>query len=346
MDRKQVLKEAQQRRKEKNEQKKKTYNEDPTNLDKVCRDFMKGRSDPNKSGCQRTNCRFIHDPKLCDRYWQNGGSCKFKHNCRKNHFVTQVEHNERVERAKRVERDGRSRRGDDLTTEFVDMNILIQNANSSHFPKKINQKDIVIVKDLFKDKSNFSHDLQKELDALEPKYKERVFQLWHNDCHSIANDRINWRDRVPTFNKIIEHLKNYFKVDVQATRLNIFNENQFKYYHRDRAAFDEETAQKQNFTICLNLGTSRTVAFRNVKTKTIISVPLEDGDIYCFAKIINENWEHAVLKNDSEELRKDPVLKNDSEELRKDQVLKNDSEELRKDPVPEKRISIVIWGKI
>lgn len=50
-------------------------------LRNVCRDFMQGK-------CERERCRYVHDSKLCKRYFKNGGSCKFKDNCRKNHFVT------------------------------------------------------------------------------------------------------------------------------------------------------------------------------------------------------------------------------------------------------------------
>jgi hypothetical protein len=56
------------------------------NLSKVCRDFMKKK-------CEREDCRFIHDKKLCKRFHENWlkngkGTCKYKDNCRKNHFVT------------------------------------------------------------------------------------------------------------------------------------------------------------------------------------------------------------------------------------------------------------------
>jgi hypothetical protein len=49
-------------------------------MERVCRDFM------NKK-CERDNCRFIHDQKLCENFWKRG-TCKWKDNCRKNHFVT------------------------------------------------------------------------------------------------------------------------------------------------------------------------------------------------------------------------------------------------------------------
>jgi hypothetical protein len=365
--RKKALKEQREKKKEKNQQKKENYHEDPSNLNNICRDFMKNRENPDKPGCQRERCRFIHDSKLCTRYWQNGGSCKFKHNCRKNHFVIggsdsrdrdrrgdhpvrepvqdrrgdhpvqgysrdrRGDHHVRepvqdrrgnhpvqsYSRDRRGDHHVQDRRGDDLTSKFVDMNILILNANANgNFPKKINEKDIVILKGLFDNKPSLFKDLCEQLKGV----KEEVFQLWHNDCHRIANDRANWRDRVPIFEETIEQMKNYFGVDVQATRLNTFKDTDFKYYHRDRAAFHEETALKQNFTICLNLGAERTIAFRNVKTKTIISVPLKNGDVYCFAKKINEEWEHAVLKE-----QRNHVL------------------EERLDIT---RISVVIWGKL
>ena len=58
-------------------------------MKRVCRDFM-------KNDCKREDCRYIHDPKLCSNFYRNyvqmgSGSCKFKDNCRKNHFTTQTE---------------------------------------------------------------------------------------------------------------------------------------------------------------------------------------------------------------------------------------------------------------
>jgi hypothetical protein len=64
------------------------------NLNKVCRDFMKGK-------CERQNCRFIHDTKLCKRFhenWVRNGraTCKYGEHCRKKHYVTvtQINNNE------------------------------------------------------------------------------------------------------------------------------------------------------------------------------------------------------------------------------------------------------------
>lgn len=309
-----------QQRKEKNEQRKQTYIEDPSHLSKVCRDFM-------KKTCERENCRFIHDPKLCLRYFNNGGSCKFKHNCRKNHFVTLQGHVQTSQDRQDQDRPQTSqgprpqteRRGDDLTSKFVDMNIVIETVESEKSRIcKVKENDVVIVKGLFNQyvKEDLLNKIKEQFESnIDEKTKKNLFQLWHNDCHLIANDRFNWKDKIPIFNEIIDKMKNYFKVRVEATRFNLFNRDHFKYYHRDRAAFHKETAEKQDFTICLNLGSSRSVAFRNVKTKTIISVYLEHGDIYCFAKKVNEEWEHAVLKETS-------------------------------DDTNEKRISIVIWGKL
>ena len=46
----------------------------------VCRNFM------NKK-CVKEDCKFIHNTRLCKRFWKNG-SCKFKDNCKKEHFIT------------------------------------------------------------------------------------------------------------------------------------------------------------------------------------------------------------------------------------------------------------------
>jgi hypothetical protein len=59
-----------------------------SDLKNICRDFMRGN-------CERNNCRFTHDTKLCKNWYRNfqingEGSCKFGVNCRKNHFAKSV----------------------------------------------------------------------------------------------------------------------------------------------------------------------------------------------------------------------------------------------------------------
>jgi hypothetical protein len=350
----------------------------PAELNKVCRDFMNDK-------CTRDNCRFVHDTKLCGRYYKNG-SCKFKENCRKNHFVTDDPPDFRYERPERNYDDRRSerriddrnerrpindreqynterrserperridhreydrrperrfddrisqrpekriddridrrserhldenrsdrgyRRGDELQENITDMRLIVE-TGSDKLTKTITNKDVVLAPNMFTSykPNELMEMIKQEVDNCGIP-KEELFKLWHSGAHQIADDKLNWKDNVPTFNKIIERMAVFFNVKVEATRLNLYKENDYKFFHRDSSAFNERNAKKQNFTICLNLGATRTVAFRTMKTRTIVSVPLQDGEVYCFSKQVNIDWEHGVYKKDSDELRMSIVI--------------------------------------
>jgi hypothetical protein len=157
------------------------------------------------------------------------------------------------------------------------------------------------------------------------KQDKSLFQLWHNDCHYIADDKKNWKGKVPSFQLIIDRIKQYFNIRVEATRLNVFRgKDQFKYYHHDRASFNSKAAEKQNFTICLNLGRTRTIGFRHEKTKAIVTIPVSDGQIYCFSSQVNIDWEHAVLKDEDTKRMGEEKIERGEEDI--------------------ERMSIVVWG--
>jgi alkylated DNA repair dioxygenase AlkB len=357
------------KQKERNEQRKQTYKEDPSDLIKVCHDFMKG-------ACLREKCRYLHDIHLCKRYWKNGGSCKFKHNCRKNHYVTiattiskasTLPHTDSVGKGsfgteKREDRQytlpyartgldtnrvgkgtlphartgsdtdrvGKGtpknkvgyRRGDELEEHMTDMRIVVETSSERFSKEYITSKDVILAPNVFG--KELMEDLKKEIDQCGIS-KEQLFKLWHSNCHYIADDKLLWKNKVPTFNKIIEKMAQFFNVKVEATRLNIYKENDFKYWHHDQASFNPRTAQKQNFTICLNLGTTRTVGFRLEKSRTIVTMPIQDGEIYCFSKQVNIDWEHGVYKR-----TKTPDHQDDQTDIKQDPL----------------RMSIVIWGLI
>lgn len=275
-----------------------------------------------KKACGRENCRFIHDPKLCDRFF-NFGTCKFHVHCRKHHYVTdnrmgQTQNRVQIEKKGNIIENGtqngvqnKERRGDDLY--LYDMRLVLD-TGSDKLSKKITERDVVLVPNLFKDfaPNDLRDQVLYEVENCGISKKD-LFKLWHSDSHHLVDDKLPWKEKVPTFGKIIDIMKEFFNVRVEATRLNYYeNSKSFKYYHTDAAAFRPDKAKKQNFTICLHLGAPRTVAFRNIKTRTITSIPLEDGQIYCFSKQVNVEFEHAVLKEQK--------------------------------PSDECRLSIVIWG--
>lgn len=52
---------------------------------------------------------------------------------------------------------------------------------------------------------------------------DSLFVSWHGDSHIIADDKKiggKWKDMSPAFQRIVEQMRVYFKMDVKATRFN------------------------------------------------------------------------------------------------------------------------------
>ncbi len=50
----------------------------------------------------------------------------------------------------------------------------------------------------------------------------------------------------------------------------------------------------QNFTVGCSFGHERDALFQHAKTRTTVSLPLQDGSVYCFAKDVNIQWRHGI----------------------------------------------------
>jgi hypothetical protein len=115
-----------------------------------------------------------------------------------------------------------------------------------------------------------------------------------------------------TFNNIVKCLENYFKINVLASRLNYYTQHDYKPFHHDSHAYSN--GLKEDTTIGLSLGGSRSLAFKHVESGQMFYFPQHNGDIFCFDHLTNQKFMHGI-----------PKLKN------------TDIENLR--------LSIIIWGK-
>lgn len=115
-----------------------------------------------------------------------------------------------------------------------------------------------------------------------------------------------------TFNKIVNCLEKYFKIKVLATRLNYYTQTDYKSFHHDSHAYSN--GLREDITIGLSLGGSRSLAFKHVESGQIFYFPMNNGDIFCFDHMTNKKFMHGI-----------PKLKNiETENI---------------------RLSIIIWGK-
>jgi alkylated DNA repair dioxygenase AlkB len=154
--------------------------------------------------------------------------------------------------------------------------------------KKYSAKDIIIAPNLFEDHLEIYRKLKEETINVEMK-------SWHGDTHLIANDHKDWKKTSPTFNLVIAKIAEYFNMDIKATRFNLYQDSSmWKCYHHDAAAIDPKKAEKQNMTIGVSFGATRSIGFEHAKTKTKIFIPLESGMTYGFGKDVNIEWRHGI----------------------------------------------------
>ena len=254
----------------------------------VCRDFMMNR-------CKRDNCRFLHDKTVCFHYWKHG-TCKFgdvcknKHVCNHRKLQTNVAHNKQQKKPKNTENFTPLDRP-------VDMRIVFDMGNE-HLSVKLTDRDVLIAPNLFSDflPCELYQKLEKELRECDVP-QEKLLKMWHGDSHFIADDHTNWKNKAPVFRMITERVKEFFDMDIQATRFNWYQDtSQWKPFHHDASAVKPDKAKIQNFTVAVSFGATRDAAFEENSSKKVISIPQPDGCVYAFSKTTNILWKHGILK--------------------------------------------------
>ena len=125
--------------------------------------------------------------------------------------------------------------------------------------------------------------------------EDKLWKSWHNDSHMIADDKQLRKDKSPVFNMVIDRIRDYFGMDIKATRFNWYRDcSEWKPFHHDAAAVKPDKAKTQNFTVGISFGCERDIAFEENNSKRVVTFPLPDGMTYCFTKDININWKHGV----------------------------------------------------
>lgn len=176
----------------------------------------------------------------------------------------------------------------------TDMRVLYQDG-TKEFNKKLTSRDVVFVNNFFDDKNTYQN-LLNELKNTGLSEKG-LWKEWHGKSHLIADDHLDWKEKSPTFNMVINKIKNYFGMDIKATRLNHYRDSsEWKPFHHDAAAVKKDKAKTQNFTVGVSFGGERDVAFEHALTGTKVSLPLPNGSAYIFTKDVNIEWRHGILQ--------------------------------------------------
>ena len=236
-----------------------------------------------RGSCSRKNCRFIHDKTICKDWFK--GSCKRGDSCKWIHTNTSSESVKKPILRKKK----KNTETFEPSHKPLDLRILV--GSGQFYNKPIFNNDVIIFPNFF-NSGNTYNDLLNET-----KHEDfnRLWKLWHGDSHLIADDKIGWKKHCPTFNRIIGDIRDYFRMDIKATRFNWYRSTEeWKPYHHDAAAIDPKKSETQNFTVGISFGIERDIAFEHARTKTTVTIPLEDGCLYAFAKNVNIDWRHGI----------------------------------------------------
>jgi hypothetical protein len=253
---------------------------------KVCKHYVKGNCSKGDS------CDFEHVDNICLHYFF--GNCKFEDQCKLSHQHKLKSNDKKKEKGKKLIK--KNTETFDPFPESGDMRVMVGDSSSQYYNHFIQSKDVVLVNGLFGSSSSMDiyNKLLAEIKATGNEEKG-LWKLWHGDTHHIADDHIQWKSQCPTFALIIDKIKEYFKMDIKATRLNWYKDStEFKPYHHDAAAVDSVKAKTQNFTVGVSFGATRTVSFQHAKTRTVVDFPLINGMTYCFSKDTNIEWRHGI----------------------------------------------------
>jgi len=292
------------------------------NSEQICKNFM-------YNNCKRDKCKFVHDKNICFHYWRNG-SCRLESECKLSHLyvkqknVTKNDLNENKkektkEETKEETKESKENKNDDRKSEKKKDRVRNRKRNTESFnptqdpvdvriwydlgkislSKEVTSRDIVLVPGLFSDfnKNEIYNKLVDEIESCGIPENE-LLKLWHGDTHLIADDHLRWKSKCPTFKMVIDRIKEYFNMDIKATRFNWYkNTEQWKPFHHDAAAVKKDKMDTQNFTVGVSFGVTREAAFEHAKTRTVISIPQPDSCIYAFANETNVIWRHGILQD-------------------------------------------------
>jgi hypothetical protein len=190
-------------------------------------------------------------------------------------------------------------------TKLIDMRVIYDlGCYQDKLTKELSTRDLLLVPNLFRDFEEYEI-YNRLIDELKncgiP--EDKVIIPWHGNnvikgTHMIASDWEKWKRNAPTFNIVISRIREFFDMNIKATRLNWYqNTEQWKAFHFDAAKINPEKAKIQNFTVSVSFGRTRNCAFeKDDNSKNVISFPIGDGEMYCFTRETNELWRHGVLQ--------------------------------------------------
>lgn len=156
--------------------------------------------------------------------------------------------------------------------------------------------------------SNLMNDYKKLLEGrciYLPNFICQVYNYSYFDdiMNEIKNNNcINWSkhkkyenpDFSKTFNLLVDKVSKQFNIVVHQTRLNYYqNGYDYKPFHHDSHAYAHNDI-KEDTTIGISLGASRSIEFLHEQTGNKFSFPQNNGDVFAFDSEINSLFMHGI----------------------------------------------------
>mmetsp|Transcript_25815 Transcript_25815/g.65085 ORF Transcript_25815/g.65085 Transcript_25815/m.65085 type:complete len:327 (-) Transcript_25815:378-1358(-) len=107
----------------------------------------------------------------------------------------------------------------------------------------------------------------------------------------------NCRDKSVTFSQIIDALERFFDLEILATRLNYYqNQEHWKPFHKDSHAYGAG-GKKEDFTVGVSFGAERMLEFVHDDCADFkFGFPQRNGDLFAFTDVVNSKFKHGVPK--------------------------------------------------
>jgi hypothetical protein len=103
-------------------------------------------------------------------------------------------------------------------------------------------------------------------------------------------------DISPTFVQVLVQMAEYFDVDIYASRLNYYgDENAWKPFHQDSHSTVGE-GKREDFTMGVSFGESRLLTFLHPNSGQTFNFPQNNGDVFAFTSVANKKFQHGVPK--------------------------------------------------
>jgi len=184
-----------------------------------------------------------------------------------------------------------------------DVRVWVGSRDKKSFDKPLKHDDVVIVPELFGDEDDWSiyYKLVEEMDTLQKENaRGSEYISWHEGAHLIVKNPKG----SPTFERIIDRLCEYFNIQKKSsgTRFNLYRDSSdWKPFHHDSAAYNEQRAKSQNITVGVSFGAMRELAFLHAASpqndgqeKMKLYFPQQNNGVFTFGRDVNIKFKHGI----------------------------------------------------